>query len=144
MALLSEANAWYQHADARRSPAPAHLLLFEDMQQVVGRELALLEDKISAVLHKLPSQDQQFVSGWAGEQLLDLGAGIPVSRRQEHRQRLTLSSPQSRQSPGWDSTQPECPERLHCDAAFAVLRTQQTVSISRLLPPPPHKPTQPP
>lgn len=52
--------------------APAHLLLSEDLQKVVGRESALLEDKVSAVLHKLSSQDQQFVSGRAGDQLLDL------------------------------------------------------------------------
>lgn len=39
---------------------------------MVGRESALLEDKVSAVLHKLSSQDQQFVSGRAGDQLLDL------------------------------------------------------------------------
>lgn len=53
-------------------PAPAHLVLSEDLQKVVGREAALLEDKVSAVLHKPSSQDQQLVCGRAGEQQLHL------------------------------------------------------------------------
>lgn len=50
------------------------------MQQVVGREASLLEDEVSADLLKLTSQNQQLVSGRAGDQLLDLGPGITSVR----------------------------------------------------------------
>lgn len=55
--------------------SPSHLFLVEDVQQVVEREASRLEDKISAVLLKLTSQNQQLVSGGTGDQLLDLGPG---------------------------------------------------------------------
>lgn len=53
------------------------------MQQVVEREATRLEDKISAVLLKLTSQNQQLVSGGTGDQLLDLGPGITCVRYSE-------------------------------------------------------------